>query len=171
MIIKGKGFTLIEILIYIAVLAVIISAVISFFLWSVSSQRKEKAAREVLNSATRAMELITFETRAAKSIYTPNTTSTQLSLETRRYLSPQEFTSFLDFFLCKKQICFKREFQNPISITSNFVEIDKIEFIPVLKGSMESVSVVIEASYKNPSNKPELEASVRLSSVVALRSY
>ncbi|MDO8436167.1 MAG: type II secretion system protein, partial [bacterium] len=80
------GFTLMEILVYIAVLAIIISAVLAFLSWAVKSNTKIKAMREVSDNANRAMELMAYEIREAKSVYTPTATSTQLSLETSHSL-------------------------------------------------------------------------------------
>ena len=82
-----KSFTLIEVLIYIAVLAIIVSVASSFFLWVIRANTKTKAMREVLDNTRRAMEIMTYEIKEAESIYVPTSTFDshpgQLSLETK----------------------------------------------------------------------------------------
>ena len=73
------GFTLTEVLVYVAVLSIIISAVSGFLIWTVRSNTKAKVMRETQDNARRAMEIMTYEIKEAKSVYTPTTTSNQLS--------------------------------------------------------------------------------------------
>ena len=61
-----KGFTLMEILVYIGVLGLIIGTVSSFFLWVTRSNTKAKAMRETLDSARQAMEIMSHEIKEAK---------------------------------------------------------------------------------------------------------
>lgn len=175
----SKSFTLIEVLVYITVLAIIIVAIASFALWITSTNTKAKVMRETLNNAQRAMAIMTSEIREAKSIYLPTTTSTQLSLETGRYLPPGEETSFLDFFLCGSQLCFKKEplslaatSSEPIALTSEQLEVKNLEFTQVSTTStIPSLQINLKIDYKNPANRLEYEASVNLTSTASLRSY
>ena len=84
------GFTLAEILVYIAVLSLIMLAVSSLFLWVSRTSSKAKAIKETLDNARRVMRVITYEIREARSIYTPTSvldiSPGQLSLETTKYL-------------------------------------------------------------------------------------
>ena len=106
-----KSFTLTEMLVYVAVLAIIVLAVSSFFLWTTRSNTKTRAMREALDNSRRAMEIMSSEIKEAKSIYAPTTTSTQLSLETTKYLPAGEETTYIDFYLCGTQLCLKKESQ------------------------------------------------------------
>jgi type II secretory pathway pseudopilin PulG len=65
---SGAGFTLIEMLVYIATLAIVILAVSYFFLWAIHSNTKTKVMRETLDDARRSMEIMTYNIREAKSI-------------------------------------------------------------------------------------------------------
>ena len=172
---NNKSFTLIEILVYLGVLAIIISTVSSFFLWAIRSNTKTKVMRETLDNARRAMEIITYEIKEAKSIYTPTTTSTQLSLETTHYLPQGENKTYIDFYLCgtaSTTLCFKKESQNPVALTSDRVEVKNLSFTQIATTSTSpSLQINLEISYKNPSNLPEYQASVNLSSVASLRVY
>lgn len=165
-----RSFTLMEILIYIAVLAIIILAVSAFLTWAIKSNAKTKAMRETSDNAQRAMEIMVYEIKEAKSIYTPTSTSTQLSLETNRYLSEGETLSFIDFYICETTIlCFKKESESPAALTSDRVEVNNLEFI-LIATTTPSVQINLGINFKNPQNRPEYQASINLISTASLRS-
>ena len=166
-----KGFTLLEILVYIGVLGIIIVAISSFLIWATQSNTKAKVMRETLDNARRAMEIMTYEIREAKNIYTPTSTSTQLSLEITHYLPERETRSYIDFYLCNFHLCLKKESQNPISLTSDNVEVENLSFTQVITNGVPSVQINLKLDYKNPNNRPEYQATVELNSTVSLRSY
>lgn len=170
------GFTLVEILIYVGVLTVIVSAVSSFFLWATRSNAKNKAEIEALESARTALGIMTSEIREAYSIYSPTSvflsSEGQLSLETTKYLPLNETYSFIDFYLCGEQICFKKEGQDPFAITSDKAEIEVLEFSQILSTSTApSIKINLKINYKTSASRPELKASVDLNSTAALRVY
>lgn len=165
-----------EILVYISVLTIVIFVASSFFLWISKSNAKTKATRETLDNARRAMEIMTYEIREAKSIYTPtsifSTSSGQISLETKKYLPEGETFSYIDFYLCESRLCLKKEGMNPIALTSDRVEIKNLEFNQIATTStFPSIQINLKVDYKNPKNRPELMVSVTLNSTVSLRSY
>jgi len=160
-----------EVLVYVAVLAIIVLAISSFFLWAISSNTKAKVLRETLDNARRVMEIITYEIKEAKSVYTPITTSTQLSLETTHYLPEGEEKSYIDFYLCDTQLCLKKESQDSIALTSDSVEIDNLVFTRIVSGEFPSIQIDLTINYKNPVNRPEYQASVHLTSTTSLRDY
>ena len=170
-----KGFTLIEILVYIAVLSVVILAVSSFFLWVTNVNAKVRAMREVADNARRAIEIMTQEVKEAKGIYTPTSTFSshpgQLSLETIKYLPTGETTTYLDFYLCGTQLCLKKESQDPIALTSDRVEVKNLQFQQVVTAAVPSVQIDLRVDYKAPVAKPGYRASFITTSTVSLRSY
>jgi len=168
---NGGGFTLIEILVYIGVLIIIVAAIFSFLTWSILSSTKARVMRETSDSAGRAMQIIIYEIKAAKTVYFPTSTSTQLSLETIHYLPEGEKATYIDFYICGTQLCLKKESQNPIALTSDKVEVTGLVFTPVATGLIPSVQIEIEIDYKNPYNRPEYQAPVNLKSTASLRSY
>lgn len=171
-----KSFTLIEILVYIAVLIIILLVISFLTIWFSKINLRLKAEREVFNNAQRAMEIIFYEIKEATSIYYPtslfSTSSGQISLETKKYLSEGEKSSFIDFFICDKRLCLKKEGKEPIVITSDKVEITQLEFLMVATTTtIPSIKVNLTINYKNPKGKPELSSSINLSSTISLRSY
>lgn len=171
-----KGFTLTEVLVYVAVLTIIFSAVVSLFLGISRSNVRAKVIRETLNNSKRAMEIMTYEIREAKSIYTPTSdfspSTGQLSLETAKYLLEGENTSYIDFYLCEKRLCLKKEGQDPVALTSDRVEINHLQFSQITTTSTTpSIQIILGIDYKAPSNKPEYQASINTTSTASLRSY
>lgn len=166
-----KGFTLIEVLIYIAVLVIIVTAISAFFLWGIRSNTKARVMREVLDNGTRAMGILTREIKEAKSIYTPTSDPTQLSLETIKYLPVGEDSTYIDFYLCGTQLCFKKESQDPVALTSNKVEITNLAFSEVVTNEIPSVQVDLTVDYDDSTGRPEYQASVDFTSTISLRGY
>jgi len=182
-----NSFTLIEILIYIGVLGIILVAIFSLLIVSYRSSIKAKAMRETLEDARRAMDIMVREIKEAKSVYTPTTKSInnptvdcdpvtddycQLSLETINYLPSGEENTYIDFFPCDSSLCLKKE-NDPIlvAITKENVELNKLIFTRIVSGGSTSIQIVLGMKYNNPSNRPEYQAIVNLTSTASLRSY
>lgn len=162
---NNKGFSLLELLISLAIFSMILLAVVSFLLSMNASVAQTKADREASENARRALEEITYEIRSAKSIYTPTTTINQLSLETSRYLPDGETSTFIDFFLCGSAICFKKESQNPIVLTSDSVSVTNLVFSQISTGTNPSIQINLTAKSADNSS------SITLVSTASLRSY
>lgn len=163
-----KGFTLMEILVYMAVLVIIVLAVSTFLIWATRSNSKAQAIGETSDNARRAMEAMLYEIREAKSIYLPTFSSNQLSLETSHYSASGESSSYIDFYLCGTSLCFKKESANPFALTSDRVEVNNLQFIQV---ATSSIQINLGINFKNPQNRPEYQASINLISTASLRSY
>ena len=69
------------------------------------------------------------------------------------------------------QPLFKKESQDPVSITKNNVEVNNLAFTHIVSGDSTSIQIVLGMNYKNPSNRPEYQATVNLTSTSSLRSY
>lgn len=135
------GFTLVEILVALTIASFIILVIASFFLSMNISNTRTKADREVQENARRVMDVMIYSIKTAKSIYTPTTTSSQLSLETTQYLPTDEIITYLDFFLCGTDLCLKKEGQDPIVLNSDTVEVTSISFTRVLTKAPSYLSV------------------------------
>lgn len=158
-----KGFTLIEILVYVAVLAIITSASFSLILWAIHSNSKIKAMGETLYNARRAMEIMTYEIKKAKSI-SSSSTAIHLCLE-------NDFTT--EFYLCgttSNILCQKKGLEDPIFLTSDKVEVNNLEFTQIAT-TTPSIQINLKIDYKNPADRSEYRASVNATSTASLRSY
>lgn len=164
---QQKGFTLLEILVSLAIFSFILGAVVTFLFSMNVSNSKTKSDREASENAKRALEEITYEIRSAKSIYTPTTTANQLSLETSRYLLSGESTAFIDFFLCGSSVCLRKESQDPIALTSDSVQVTNLTFSQISTGATPSVQVNLTVNSGTGDNS----SSVSLTSTASIRSY
>ena len=114
---------------------------------------------------------MTQEITEAKRIYIPTTAADQLSLETNKYLASGEQASYIDFYLCDSNLCFKKESQSPVVLTSDSVKIEDLTFTRIVTGGKSAVRINFKASYVNPGNFPEYKASfaITLTSTASLR--
>ncbi len=161
-----NGFTLIETLLYIALLGLILGSVSTFMVWVLKVNVKVRAMEEVISNAERAKDVIVQETRQAVSLYTPTTTSSQLSLESQVNTPAQEAHTFVDFFLCGTSLCKKTEGQNPIAITGSSVQVSSFQVTEIAN---ESIRIHLVVDYPNPENRPERVAQQDITFTVTIR--
>lgn len=170
---SGAGFTIIEVIIYSAALMVLVGTVTLLLLWMMRANNQVFVRNEVVSSVEHALSQMSGEIREAQSVYTPTTIASppQLSLQTRNNVPAGETSTYIDFFLCGTRLCVKRESQAPFALTSEKIEIQNLTFTQVQTGSAPSIHIVIEASYVNPTNRLEFQASQQLQTTVSLRAY
>lgn len=164
---KQTGFTLVEILVYTALLSLVMGAVLSFLLFAVSSQLALVSRRSVTLEGSRALEVVAREVREARSLYAPTSVLDlhpgQLSLETKKSLLAGEQETFVDFFLCGEQLCMKKESQNPLALTSPLVKVENLVFRQVVSGTIPSLRIELTLSSK--------EEQTSFGETVSLRVY
>ena len=158
----NKGFTLVEMLIYIATLVFVVGTVTTILLWMVRANNQVHVRNEVLENVEHALSVMTNEIREAQSLYTPTMiTPSQLSLQTLKNPPAGETSTYVDFFLCGTRLCVKREFQNPQAITSEKIGIQSLEFTQVQTGTASSIRIEVEASYLTALATMQITASLR----------
>ena len=158
---KDAGFTLIEMVIYVASLLLVIGAVSSILVWMARTSSEVQVRNELVAGLEHALSLMGNEIREAQSIYTPTTSSTQLSLDTRNNVPVGEVSTYVDFFLCGTRLCIKREFQAPQSLTADRLEIQSVAFTHVQTGGASSVHVVVTAARGNATQEARTTFSLR----------
>lgn len=171
-----SGFTLIELVVYVAVLGIVLASVLTFLLWTVKSQTKTNAMRQVLAAGQRSLEVVSREASLAQTVYTPtsvfNSSPGQVSLRTGAYVPTGETYSYIDFYKCEDKLCMKRESQNPLAITSDKVSLTNLTFSQVVTGqNRSSIQITLTFVAKTLSPNPEYQASLTLTNTIALRSY
>jgi type II secretory pathway pseudopilin PulG len=167
---RAKGFTIIEVIAYVAVLGVIGTSFSSVLLWSVKTYTKSQVMQETAWNAQRAMGMMAQEIREAKEVYIPTTLVSQLSLVTSKYAGTGHAESFIDFFVCQERLCFKKESQDPVALTSQNVRVTSLSFMRVQTGpGADSVRMILGVEYNNPNNRPELTSEVELTSAASIR--
>ncbi|OHA67018.1 MAG: hypothetical protein A3C82_00970 [Candidatus Wildermuthbacteria bacterium RIFCSPHIGHO2_02_FULL_47_12] len=166
-----KGFTIIEVVAYVAVLGILGTSFSATLLWSMKTYTKSRVMHQTLWDAQRAMDTMVQEIREARRVYIPTTSASQLSLATSKYAPAGHAESFIDFFLCEEKLCMKKESQDPAAITSDSVRVASLSFTRVQQApGAESIRITLQVGYKNPNGRPELASSVELSSAASIRN-
>lgn len=172
---KDQGFTLIEVLIYAALLVIVGVAVSSFFIQITNVVETSRRSREALDNARRSMNVIAQEIRHAEAVYTPTSAFApsdpgQLSLETSRDLPADENATYVDFYVDDERIYIKRESQGAQLITSEKVKVTQLTFTH-LNGSSgtEAVQINLTIEYADPIRGATTPVS--LVSTASPRSY
>lgn len=163
---KQKGITFVEMMVYTALFVVVFIILTGFIVWVYQANIKSQAIREVANNTQRAMQVILKEIKESKSIYTPLTSSTQLSLETREQLPTQETSTYVDIFLCGDQICLKRESENVFALTSSKVTVSNLKFV-----QFATTSPAIQVSFLIDYISPGMGSAINATSTAVLRGY
>lgn len=153
---RERGFSLIETIVYIGLLAIIVSVSIYFMLNIFSAFNKNFAQKAVLSNSQHALDAITEEIKFAKSIYTPTSVflndNGQLSIETVQNPPANESATFTDFYLDNGRIYVKKEGQTEIPLTPNQVKINKLRFAYLNPaGAPEGVQIFLESQYNTTS--------------------
>lgn len=165
-----NSFTLVEILIYVSILVIVSTGLLTSLLKLVEFYNISRFERDVLANAHLGLDAIVLEIRQASSVYLPTSQSSQISLET--FLNPPigETKTYVDFYLDNGRLCLKREGQDPQPLTSERVEITDLDF-EYLSSSTNPSSVKISIKVRYRSNKPEYQRELTLNSTGTLRSY
>jgi len=166
-----KGFTLIEMVVYAALLVLIVGAISVLLFGTLKSHAKTRVTRDVMHNITLAVDAVFLEVKEAEDIYDSTTSTDQLSLVTTKNIPTGETVTYVDFFICDTRLCIKRENQSPIALTSESVEIRSLEFKKVVTGLIPSIQMTLLIGSNNPNNRPELEAEIETISVVSFRTY
>lgn len=164
------GFTLVEILVYIAILGIVGSIAANLFIDFLGSYTKIKVKKEILAGSRLALDDIVFEIKHAKSIYTTASSTSQLSLETLLNPPADESATYVDFYIDNGMIMRKKEGQNPESLTSNRIEITNLNFTYLgAAADPSSVKIDIDARYRSNLLKQKYQSEVNISSSASLR--
>ena len=170
---QERGFTIIEMVFYTAIVGIIGSVLTLFLLNSLKAYNKTQAIQHVFNNVNGSLRTITDEIKYARSIYTPttilNSDSGQLSLETALNAPVGEPTTFADFYLDNGRIYEKREGSAAVALTSERVFITALRFSSVSNNGKVSAIAQITGRINTASTKPEDQAQLTLSSSAALR--
>jgi prepilin-type N-terminal cleavage/methylation domain-containing protein len=129
---KTRGFTLTELIVYIAIFVILITTVTLFAMAFIKTTTKSRIKKEVASGAYSAMKTMVYEIKRANSIYTPTSVFDshpgQLSLETSQELPEGEQTTYIDFYLDSDRLYLKRESQNPQLLISKNLKVTNLEF-------------------------------------------
>jgi prepilin-type N-terminal cleavage/methylation domain-containing protein len=162
---NNHGFTLVELLIYIAIVAVVVSSLIYFGVSIFSYRNKNFAAQEVQANIRMALREISRLARSASST-NPIIDSGQLSLKMGDLTKdPTVISATTDQILQVKE-----GLQTAKTITSKNVKVTKLKFTNLSGNSdIDNIKIEMTIAYYNPSDDINYDYSEDVETAVSLR--
>lgn len=153
-----KGFTLVELLVYVALFAIVVTLAIQFTLGIVNASARSNAKEEVAIGASSILQAFDALARGAQAVYDPTSNFIgdpgQLSLVTSNTPPPNEKTSYIDMYLDGGRFCVKREVSGVACVSSMKVEVTSLNFRKMTQaGGAESVQARFTIRFRTQSPK------------------
>lgn len=172
---NDSGFTLVEMIIYAALIGIVVVLIYGFILFIYSENKRIVNLTRINSNAYSSVERIRYEVENSDHIYLPTSNMTnynydsgkaeQLSLVTKVGVSSPEDITFVDFYLENDTIFLKKEGLDPIALTSSDVLVSDLSFSYYKNDWRESITINLTIEPKNNS-----VSSVNLTSTIAFRS-
>ncbi len=167
----GRGFTLVELLMYFGMFVILITAITTFSIISIKTIRKNQIKKEVVSATHSAMRTMLYEIKAATGVYNPTSkfdiNPGQLSLQTIQDLPAGENLTYADFYIdSNNNLYLKRENSASQILISDKLKISNLEF-KYLSSSTESIKINLTIEYN--SSNPEYQYSYDLTSSANIR--
>ncbi len=152
---QSRGYTLIELLLYVAMSSILLTAVTYFFGMMVDSRIKNQTINEVNDQGSAIMDYMTQTIRNATSITAPVAAATGSSLT---LVVPTGSLSPTVFSLSGTTLQVKEGTAAAVSLTSNDVQISSITFSNLTRsGTSGSVQVSFTINRTNPAGRNEYD--------------
>lgn len=164
-----RGFTLIELIIYSAIVATIL-VVASTFAWQIiQGDIKVGAYREIEQNATFGMEKITAAIRNSSKIVQPNDPGEsgaflKLNIQKEAGETPVRFE------ISGGKLIMKEGDAAPYPLTADLVKVTNLKFTNLsYRNTPATIRIEMTVEYSNPSGRSEYQASINLENTISLR--
>jgi len=171
-----EGFSLMEFVVYTALLVVVIMFLFQFLLGAVNSQRRGGSKEKIINNTINAMHAIDFEIRHASDIYdaTSDLVSDpgQLSLLSKNAGYSGETEAYLDIFVdSDERLCIKKESTGTQCLTLVGISVASLDFSKVYleDGTEDGILTALTLEYDAGGSSGVLSHSVQ--SFTQVRNY
>lgn len=165
-----SGLTLIETIVYVALLGLVMVVVVNFLVRIGDVYQRARVEREVISNARLILETAGKSIAEAREVYQPTSKFQQnlgqLSLVTSTNPAAEHSASFLDFWVDGGQLWMRKEGQAAIPLSAPSARVSKWYLEWVLQG-LEREAVKITLQVDSASTK--YSSSITLGSTVALR--
>jgi len=150
-----RGFTLLELLLYVSIMSIVMLATVTFFGTIITSRVRNQSIAEVNDQGAQAMDLMLQTIRTATSITTPAAAGSGSSLTV---VVPTSSQSPTIFNLSGTALQIKQGAAAAVSTTSNKVQITSITFKNLTRsGTTGIVQVSFVMKHYNPDNHNEYD--------------
>ncbi len=160
---NNKGVGLVELIIYIAIMGILISAITSFIVSNKKIGDRNEAINEVESQGNEVVEIISQTIRNSSSVTTfaLGTTATQSEVVDNGVT--------IIFDLSGGKIRIKRGGAAVVNLNSDRVTISNLSFKNLGNATENSIQFQFDAVYANPGNKVELNYTKTFSNSASLR--
>lgn len=154
-----KGFTLIELIIYVAIVSTVVTAAV-YFSWDIIfGQIKSEVAQEVQQNSRIALDRMSYEIRRAKAI---NSVGTSLSL------TMQDDTVTV-FDIASEQLRINEDGAGAAALTASRVRVTNLTFTDRSTGDSKHVQINMTISHVNPESVEQWDKTESFETSVELR--
>ncbi len=165
-----KGISLIEAVVYVALLGMISVFVANSLISIASVYWRARAEREVLSNARSVLDLVTKAVAQSQEVYGPtsrlNADLGQLSLVTGATSTPGHTTAYVDFWIDNGLVMMRQEGEGAITLSAASVRVTQLRFERLAQAlGRESVKTVIRVDFASP----KFPTSATLNATTALR--
>lgn len=163
---KNSGFTLIELVVYIAIVVVVLISVIGFLWNTVLGNIKESSYQEVQQNSRFALFKISQEIKKSTGINSPlpGDSASALSLAMASSTNNPTLIDVVD-----GQLRITKGGSEPQVLTSGLVKVTSLQFTNFsYPNTPGTIRVEIKAKHINPANRSEYIASISLKTTVSL---
>ncbi len=166
----ARGLTLIETVVYVALLSVIAALVIQFMISLSVAYGRAAAEREVISQGRLLVQTINRMLGEARETYPPtsrfNTAAGQLSYLANTPTNAQHQTHYADLWLENGQLLFREEGTGTSALSAPSVRVTRFRIERFLQGPVrEAVRILMDIEYANP----RYSASTTIETVAAMR--
>ncbi len=164
-----RGISLIEIVIYVALLGGVSVLIANFLIQTVNAYQRAYAEREVISNARLMLENINKSIGQANEVYAPtsrfNQDSGQLSLITQLNTTVGHTTAYVDFWVDNGRLWTRQEGGGETAISAASVRVVKFHLEQIAQGlNREAVKVTIQVD-----SASRFPTSITLNSTTAIR--
>lgn len=157
------GFTLIELILYISIVTIMLSALVPFAWTIIDESMKSSIQQEVSSSARYATERIKYEIRNANSINSITSTTLSLNAPTATVISLNSAT---------KKVTIQIGAEPAVNLNSNDTSVSSLTFTNLTSPSNKSkhVQVAITVGSNLPQNRQEYQQTIAIETSAEVRS-
>jgi len=147
---KQKGFSLVEMIIYIAILGMIVVSFINFTVTISNAKVKVYVVQEVNANMRVVMNIISQKIREAENVIVPSSGNTSTSLDLNMSAPALDIL----FDLNGGILYLTESGETPVAITSSEVNVTNLEFTNNARsGERDSVKMIIGADYRDQGSR------------------
>lgn len=172
----ARGFTLLEVMVYVSLMVIIGGILIAFTVSLITASLRARQVITTLDTARSALATVQRETTLATSVYTPTTVTGsatgQLSLLTTNDPMSGDPDGYIDFYVDSGRLYVKREGSPAAQLTTDTVDVESFT-VTVLDPTppAAAVRVSLTAAFRSLRPDDRQTSRVTLVSTIALRSY